>query len=92
MSRYIATYDITANDQRLRASRVLERFGVRLQRSVFEVWLDTDELAELRRLVGPLLAVDDEFEIIPIDAATNRSRWRWGDEGERFDSVNVLGR
>jgi len=92
MSRYIATYDISEGDQRLRISRILERFGVRLQRSVFEVWLDTDELAELRRLIGPLLAVDDEFEIIPVDLSANRSRWRWGEQGEQFAAVNVLGR
>lgn len=91
MSRYIAAYDISDDNQRQRIARILDRFGMRVQRSVFEVWLDSDELPELRRLVGPLLASEDQFEIIPIDVAPHRSRWRWGGPGEGYDAVNVVG-
>jgi CRISPR-associated protein Cas2 len=93
MSRFIATYDISDNRQRTRVARVLDRYGTRLQFSVFEVWLDPDELVELRRQVGPLLAELDEFEIIPIDVAPNRHRWRWGGQSpDDFAAVVVLGR
>jgi CRISPR-associated protein Cas2 len=93
MSRYIATYDITDDQQRLRVARVLDRYGMRLQLSVFEVWLDSDELVDLRRQVGPLLSDQDEFEIIPIDVAPNRQRWRWGGQSrDDFSAVVVLGR
>ncbi len=92
MSRYIATYDISDNHQRTCVARVLERYGMRLQWSVFEIWLDPDELIDLRRQLGPLLAQRDQFEIIPIDASPNRSRWRWGDESEEHEAVVVLGR
>ena len=53
MSRYIATYDVTEDDRRVRVARVIKRFGFRIQKSVFEVWLGADELIEIRRLVGP---------------------------------------
>ncbi|MCO6454649.1 MAG: CRISPR-associated endonuclease Cas2 [Pirellulaceae bacterium] len=92
MSRYIAAYDVSDDNQRQRVARVLDRFGVRLQWSVFEVWLDPDELVELRRKVGPLLSEHDQFEIIPIDVSPNRGRWRWGSEAETYEPVTVLGR
>lgn len=92
MSRYIAAYDIADNLRRNRVAHTLNRFGERLQKSVFELWLDPDELIDLRRLVGPMLSEDDEFEIIPIDTDPHRSRWRWGEPNEVFDAVVVLGR
>ena len=92
MSRFIAAYDISDDFQRTRVARVLDRYGMRLQLSVFEVWLDPDELVDLRREVGPLLRERDQFEIIPIDVAANRSRWRWGQPGETHEAVFVLGR
>ena len=60
MSRYLAAYDISDDGQRTRVAVVLQRFGVRLQRSVYEVWLDPDEIAQLRRLVAPLLGSPGE--------------------------------
>lgn len=93
MSRYIAAYDITDDSQRLRVARVLDRYGMRLQMSVFEVWLDPDELVDLRRQLGPLLGDSDTFEIIPIDQAPNRERWCWGGQTrDQFAAVVVLGR
>jgi CRISPR-associated protein Cas2 len=92
MSRYVAAYDISDDNQRQRVARVLDRFGMRLQKSVFELGLDPDELADLRRHVGPLLGGQDQFELIPIDVADNRSRWRWGADGEDYEAVVVLGR
>lgn len=92
MSRYIAAYDITDDLQRGRAARVLDRYGFRLQRSVFEVWLDPDELIDMRRQIGPLLSDGDQFEIIPIDVSPHRRRWRWGEGGAPYEAVVVLGR
>jgi CRISPR-associated protein Cas2 len=92
MSRYLAAYDISNDQQRVRVARVLDRYGMRLQRSLFEVWLDPDELAELRRQVGPLLEKTDQFEIVPIDVAPQRKRWRWGLAAESYEAVVVLGR
>ncbi len=92
MSRYVAAYDIADDTNRQRVARILDRFGMRLQKSVFEVWLDPDELVDLRRHLGPLLAEEDQFEIIPIDLGPNRSRWRWREPGETYEAVTVLGR
>ena len=91
MSRYIATYDISVDASRTTIAKVLMKYGDRIQKSVFEVWLEPDELPELRRLVGPYLRHEDQFELIPIDLSPARDRWRWGEETDDYPAVVVLG-
>lgn len=92
MSRYIATYDIAGDPQRAAAASVLLKYGERLQKSVFEVWLEPEDLPLLRCDLGALLDRQDAFELIPIDQSPNRSRWRWGEPLDEFSPVVVLGR
>ena len=48
MTVYLACYDITDNSIRTAIARVLEEYGDRVQRSVFEIVLRSDsELAEV---------------------------------------------
>lgn len=56
--RYIVAYDIEADRARVRIAGILERCGVRVQKSVFECRLETKELNRLlRRLERELTAV-----------------------------------
>ena len=64
MSRYVAAYDVSSDLHRTAVARVLLRFGDRLQKSVFEVWLEPEEIPMLRCEVGPLLSTGDLFELI----------------------------
>jgi CRISPR-associated protein Cas2 len=90
MSRYVAAYDITDDRIRQRVARVLGGFGHRLQYSVYEVWLETDELPDFRRRVGSLLGAKDLFDLIPIDVRPQRLRFRWQEDVEFYDSVIVV--
>lgn len=92
MSRYVAAYDISSDIHRTAAARVLLRYGDRLQRSVFEVWLEPEDIPMVRCELGPLLSEGDQFELIPIDQSPGRSRWRWGEPVTEYASVVVLGR
>jgi CRISPR-associated protein Cas2 len=47
--KYVIVYDMTANRERHRVSRVLEGFGFRIQKSAFECLLSTRLRAKLRR-------------------------------------------
>jgi CRISPR-associated protein Cas2 len=77
MSRYAVCYDISNTGQRTKAARILLEYGRRIQYSVFEVWLDPEDLPELRRRIGPLLAKTDRFDIIPIDARRPEQWFSW---------------
>lgn len=92
MSRFIAAYDIADDNQRLAVARVLLKYGERIQRSVFELWLDPEDVPPLRCELGMLLDEADHFELIPIDQSPDRSRWSWREATENFAAVNVLGR
>jgi len=63
MSVYLAAYDVSDTGQRDRVARELLKHGRRIQRSVFELWLDPDDIAPLCRSIGPLLAADDAFDL-----------------------------
>jgi CRISPR-associated protein Cas2 len=77
MSRYAVCYDIAHDGRRGQVARILLPYGHRLQRSVFELWLDPEDLPELRRRVGPLLAKTDHFDIFPIDSRRPEARISW---------------
>lgn len=90
MSLYVAAYDISDNHRRRRVSRLLCAFGLRVQRSVFEVWLDAEEVLELRRRVGGLLDKSDEFDIFPIDERGPRTRVSWQRPPDRWGPVLLI--
>lgn len=86
MSLYIATYDISDNWRRTRVAKVLRSYGRRLQLSVFEVWVEREELPVLRRRLGSLLRSTDALELVPIDEHPARTRLCWeGSSGSTTD-------
>jgi CRISPR-associated endonuclease Cas2 len=91
VSRYLAVYDVSVNRQRSKIASILLQYGDRLQRSVFELWLDRSQLREVRRQIGPLLSSGDQLELVPIDHGPGRRRWRWGEEVATSDPVILLG-
>ncbi|HKI18966.1 MAG TPA: CRISPR-associated endonuclease Cas2 [Isosphaeraceae bacterium] len=91
MSRYIAAYDVSDDRIRRRVSRVLDGYGQRLQLSVYEVWLEPEELPDFRRRVGSLLSESDQFDLVPIDVHPQRIRLRWQTGIDEYEPVIVLG-
>jgi CRISPR-associated endonuclease Cas2 len=90
MSLYVAAYDVSDSLRRSSVARVLGRYGHRLQRSVFEVWLEPEELGELKRGIGALLDADDSFDLFPIDTRPKSHRIRWQREPQGYDPVVLL--
>ena len=61
-TKYLAVYDVTDDAERRRAAKVLEGFGVRVQKSAFECELTRGARATLeRRLNGLQLATGFVF-------------------------------
>ena len=78
MLRLIA-YDI-ANPKRLhRVAETCLDFGVRVQKSLFECWLDDDRFAELwTRLERELDPAEDRLNAYTLDAGAARQRQTLG--------------
>lgn len=90
MSLHIAAYDVTDDARRVRLAKLLLRYGTRVQRSVFEVWVGTEDAANLRREVGALLGAGDAFDLVPLDTRPGRARVRWQRKPDRWDAVVLL--
>lgn len=90
MSLYVAAYDISDDRRRRQVSRFLLRFGPRLQESVFEVWLEPEELAEFRRELGTYLSAGDDFALLPIEARRCRERFQWQRPPREWKAVLLL--
>lgn len=87
MSLYVAAYDIAEPRIRRRVAKVLEAYGERIQRSVFEIRLDRSELRELKLEVGSELESTDDFSLYPIDERIPARRIRWQKAPVSWDPV-----
>ncbi|MCC6284459.1 MAG: CRISPR-associated endonuclease Cas2 [Phycisphaerales bacterium] len=90
MSLYVAAYDIRADSRRRRVADVLARYGLRIQDSIFELRLEPDDLVELRCRIGPLLAREDAFDLMPIDERGTRRRYSWMRQPQVWEPVLLL--
>jgi CRISPR-associated endonuclease Cas2 len=77
MSAYIAAYDISHGSSRAKVARILLGCGFRIQKSVYQIHIQPNEVAELQRDIGRLLAKTDRFDILPLDRDTRRKRLCW---------------
>jgi len=71
---YIAAYDVTENKERERVAKVLEGFGFRVQRSVFELRLTRRQQEEL---LAKLLELNLKSGFISL--------YRWDSTAKRYD-------
>ena len=53
-AKYIAVYDVTDDDERLRLAKVVEGFGIRVQKSAFECYLTKGARSQFERRVNEL--------------------------------------
>lgn len=90
MSLYVAAYDVTDDRRRNRVARVLTEFGHRVQLSVFVVDVAPDDLPDLRRRVGEVLAREDQFDLFPVDERGTRTQWRWQRPIADYEPVIVV--
>jgi len=90
MSLYVASYDITEDNRRVRIARILLGYGCRVQKSVFEVWLTAKQLDVLKHRLGPMLGKDDRFDFFPVDERGPRRRIGWLRAPNPYLAVTVV--
>lgn len=93
MLRVIA-YDITDPKRLRRIARLCERFGARVQFSVFECWLDAERFDELLHLLKQeIRPADDHIVAYSLDQSAAKRRKSLGSSScltNRLDSCIVL--
>ena len=90
MSYYVAAYDISDSRHRERVARILGRYGQRVQLSVFQIWVESEDLPQLRREVGAYLDLEDAFDLFPLDCRDPQRRIRWQHAPPGRDAVLLL--
>ena len=66
-SEFLIVYDICEPSRLRQVARVMETYGIRVQKSVFECRLSSRSLTELRkRLLNLLVLVEDSVRIYPL--------------------------
>lgn len=83
----VIVYDISNQKQRNRTVKFLEGFGYRVQKSVFEAWLNERQLLKLCSGLDRLLAPDDHVKIYRVRG--NSSTYTWG-TAENFGPEDVV--
>ena len=69
---FLVCFDVCGIDKadrrrRVRVAKILEGYGERVQKSVFECWLTRSERRELEQRLGKHLKADvDRFECFPL--------------------------
>lgn len=61
---YIVSYDIVCNKKRRRAANILEDYGIRMQKSVFECMLTPKALKELTRKLDAVIDKKEDSILI----------------------------
>lgn len=90
MSQFIAAYDICDHVKRTQVSRILNRHGYRLQRSVYCLDVECREIDDLCLEIGSILEATDDFFLIPIDQTTKRPTLFWRRTPLQYEDVIVL--
>lgn len=90
MSIYIVAYDIANDSRRAKVAQILKEYGRRLQKSVFEIDVEPEDLDELRFRIGLMLAKRDLFDFFPLDRRDPKRRISWQRDPLPPDGVIVI--
>lgn len=79
--RYLVLYDIADSRRLARAASIVLDYGVRVQKSVYEVRLDPRSLARLQRRLGEVIDPErDSVKIFPLCGSCAARRKSFGAE------------
>lgn len=89
---YVACFDISDDRLRRQVSRRLEHFGIRVQRSVFEVSVRTQEqLLALQNELREWIEEDDDLRFYPLcRACRQKSKDIFGQRVAEFPAAVVI--
>lgn len=78
METWLVIYDIR-NDKRLRRiAKLMERYGVRVQKSVFETMCDEHTIQRMRHEAKMILEKEDSLIVVPLCAKCWQKKIQYG--------------
>lgn len=81
---YLICYDIVQDSRRNRVAKLLEAYGLRVQKSVFEVMLTAEQYQKLQKRLGWLIAPDtDQIRFYPLTKRSQAKAMILGVQPER---------
>jgi CRISPR-associated protein Cas2 len=73
MTLYLVCYDIVKDNRRTKVAKLLEAYGLRIQKSVFEVIVDEQQYAKLEKKLSKLLDnSQDQLRFYPLSERCRR--------------------
>ncbi|MGD2184400.1 CRISPR-associated endonuclease Cas2 [Lusitaniella coriacea] len=74
MTLYLVCYDIVKDSSRTKVAKLLEAYGLRVQKSVFEVIADEQQYAKLEKKLSRLLDnSQDQLRFYPLSERCQRN-------------------
>jgi len=72
---YFYCYDITENKRRIQISKALEKFGIRVQKSIFQCDISSTKAEEIKKaLLGKIEEKEDSLLFFPLcEACGNKA-------------------
>jgi len=79
INHYLVIYDISDNKRLYQVAKVMEDFGIRVQRSVFEVNASPKIIETLRNRIGAVMELENDSVIIfPICESDWQKQQKYG--------------
>lgn len=75
---HLFSYDITSDRVRLDVAKRLETFGIRVQRSVFEIRLSRERAHALALYIAERLEPGDSLRVYPLDGEAVSAAFQFG--------------
>ena len=88
--KYVVCFDIVNDKKRKKIGEYLEEFGIRVQRSVFEIEISKTKLKNLLKIFNEMIEKEDSIRFYQMQSDTiNRSIFLgFGDDG--FISEEII--
>ncbi|MBO9129098.1 CRISPR-associated endonuclease Cas2 [Bacillus sp. 165] len=64
---YLVCYDIEETKRRNKVAKKLKDYGVRVQKSIFEAYLDKDSLDQMVEVITPFVLEQDSLRIYSLN-------------------------
>ncbi|WP_457642552.1 CRISPR-associated endonuclease Cas2 [Persephonella sp.] len=87
--RFIVCYDVSDNKKRNKLSKLLKAYGIRTQRSLFEVECDENVVKSLLKEVEQVIDPIDKFFIYPVERRNIKKIKRLG-LAQQGDLLNFI--